>query len=84
MCLQQSGVKKEVGMSNMVCLDSRKLKCLVQDQRLKQWWLAEMARIHKSTLRRWLHGRVGRVHTERLRRVSEVLEVPLSTITRLE
>lgn len=54
-------------------IDVQRVRRLIEGQGLKQWWVAEAAGIHKTTLRRWLNGKIERVNEERLRRLAEVL-----------
>ena len=54
-------------------LNTDRVRSLIRDQDLKQWWVAEFAGVHKTTLRRWLSGRIDRVRAENVRRLAAVL-----------
>ncbi len=49
------------------------IRGLIKEQELKNWWVAEEAGVHKTTLRRWLSGRISRVSGEHVSRLATVL-----------
>lgn len=59
-------------------IDRGRVKRLIEGQGLKQWWVAEAAGIHKTTLRRWLKGEIGSVDEDRAKRLAAVLGAPVA------
>lgn len=62
-------------MDTLLDLDREQLRHCLTTQRLKRWWVAEFAGIHRTTLRRWLSGDIRKVHAEHLSRVASLLEI---------
>lgn len=47
---------------------------LIERRKLKRYWVAEMAGVHKTTLRRWLSGKITVVRGDHVRRLATTLE----------
>lgn len=62
-------------MEPLLNLNRDQLRHRLATQRLKRWWVAEFAGIHKTTLRRWLSGDIRRVRADHLTRVASLLEI---------
>ena len=56
-------------------LDSNAVKRLIQAQELKQYWVADQAGVHVTTLRRWLTHRIYQVRAKHISRLAAVLGV---------
>lgn len=54
-------------------LKSERVRALIEGQRLKRYWVAEVTGVHKTTLRRWLSGGIDGVRAENVRRLAVVL-----------
>ncbi len=54
-------------------IDPLKVRERIRDLELKQYWVAEEAGVHKTTLRRWLNGRISRVKPRNVERLAFVL-----------
>jgi predicted XRE-type DNA-binding protein len=46
---------------------------LIQTQDLKQYWVAEVTGVHKSTLRRWIKGDIQWIKEPHLQNLARVL-----------
>ncbi|MSP18206.1 MAG: hypothetical protein EXR74_01410 [Bdellovibrionales bacterium] len=46
---------------------------LIKAQELKNYWVAEVAGVHKTTLRRWLTGSINTVREVHLQSLARVL-----------
>lgn len=68
-------------MNHLVQLDRDAIKSLIENQRLKRWWVAEFTGVHKTTLRRWLSGRITRVRAAHAQALAQLLEVEHTRIT---
>lgn len=68
--------------SSFYRIDPARVRSLIHEQDLKQYWVAEVAGVHKTTLRRWLTGRIDKVREENVRRLAEVLSTTDSEIAR--
>ena len=60
-------------LNQMKKIDSQKVRDRIRDLELKQYWVAQEAGVHKTTLRRWLNGRIARVKPENVKRLAIVL-----------
>ena len=71
-------------MQNYYQLDSEEVKRQMGRQELKQWWVAEQAGIHKTTLRRWLSGQIQRVRRDHVEGLARVLGLEPARIVQLD
>lgn len=60
-------------------LNAAALKKIMQEQGLKQWWVAEYSHMHKTTFRRWLSGETVHTPLERAKEVAKLLKVELES-----
>jgi hypothetical protein len=61
-------------------LQSEEIAKLIAREKLKRWWVAEQAGIHKTTLRRWLSGHIDKVRSNHVEDLARVLTVPIGDI----
>lgn len=67
-------------MIHYYTINVKNLAGILQKQRLKKWWVAEQAGIHKTTLRRWLNGEIQKVKSENILRLAAVLTTSAASI----
>ena len=67
-------MSQEVLVFQFYRIDPIRVRGRIRDLDLKQWWVAEEAGVHKTTLRRWLNGRITRVHHRHLDELARVLD----------
>lgn len=67
---------------NLQTIDSTKVRERIRALDLKQYWVAEEAGVHKTTLRRWLNGGIARVRPEHVNRLAFVLSTEPKSLSR--
>lgn len=59
---------------DMVAVPRDQIVLMLEQSRLKHYWVADAIGVHKTTLRRWLNGTVKRVEACKLARLVMLLQ----------
>lgn len=67
-------------MKSYYKLKPQEILRLIHAQDLKQYWVAEVTGVHKTTLRRWLKGDIQEVRANHVLNLARVLTTEPQTI----